>query len=799
MFLAFDDGIAVGSHDPAMISSARDLHEEYQTPFEVQMLMGVREDAQRDLAGEYEVWQYVPFGDRWFCTSTVAQRNAKRVLSLPSELYSVCNLLNALLYGGLAITRVLYPLGNTYTPLSRTLTRMSEQIAVDIGGTFVDAVRFKPNEGIAIEKTPTTPSNPSEGVLGSVDLLETELESASSFVHGTTLGVNAYLEREGATTGVITNEGHRDVFEIGRINVPREEMYNIQYQKPETLVPRFRRAGVPGRLNADGEEIRPLDEEAVADAAQTLVEKHGVESIAISFLHSYQNSDHEQRAAGVIRSAYPELSISVSSNISGELREYERTATTVMDAYIKPIFDSYVDRLREGLAEEGFSGEFFITRSGGGAFSAESAKSAPINTILSGPAGGLIGASYVSEVTDYGDLIAVDMGGTSLDTCVVQDGVPSVSYESSINEMPVQIPVYDIATIGAGGGSIAWNNNGLLRVGPTSAGAEPGPICYGQGGTEPTLTDAAVALGYLSPDLFLGGEMELAVDAALSGIEQKLGDPLGLSAEEASTGIFEVMFSNTIGAVRSATVERGLDPREFSLFAYGGAGPMVIPSVAREMDAERTIVPQAPSVFSAWGMLMTDVVYNFSQTYITPLEDAVLEAVQNEFHLLEEDGAERLASEGFNEQDASFERTVEMRYVGQEHSVEVDANGLADMSELGERFESEHESRYGHRMEDPPELVHLRVRATGETTKPLIEDQHGADEPAHAGTQEAYCFAREERCQFDMYDRAAIAPQTTIDGPAIIKEPTSTVVFHSDQQAKLDGFGQIIITQEDTE
>ena len=676
---------------------------------------------------------------------------------------------------------------------------MSEQITVDIGGTFVDAIRFDPDEGILLEKTPTTPSNPSEGVLTSIDLLEADLDATSSFVHGTTLGINAYLEREGANTGIITNEGHEDVFEIGRINVPREDMYDIHYKKPETLVPRYQRKGVPGRLNEKGEELTPLNEAAVEEVAETLVEEHGVESIAVAFLHSYQNATHEQRAAEIIRESYPDVSISVSSDISGELREYERTATTVMDAYIKPIFDSYVDRLSDGLSEGGFDGEFFITRSGGGAFSASNAKTAPINTILSGPAGGIIGASHVSDVTSYDDLIAVDMGGTSLDTCVIQDGTPSVSYESKINEMPVQIPVYDIATIGAGGGSIAWSDNGLLRVGPKSAGAEPGPICYGQGGTEPTVTDAAVALGYLSPGMFLGGEMELAVDDALDGIAEKLGDPLGMSVEEASTGIYEVMFSNTIGAVRSTTVEKGLDPRDFSLFAYGGAGPMVIPSVAREMDAERTIVPQAPSVFSAWGMLMTDVVYNFSQTYLSPLSEASLSEVTQEYETLEMEGADRLESEGFNNSQSSFERTAEMRYLGQEHSVEVNADGLDDLEELGERFEAEHESRYGHRMEDPPELVHLRVRATGKTDKPSVNSEHGDGESAHVGTQEAYCFAREERCEFDLYDRQGMTPGSSVEGPAIIKEPTSTVVFHSDQRAELDDFGQILITQEDNQ
>jgi len=388
------------------------------------------------------------------------------------------------------------------------------------------------------------------------------------------------------------------------------------------------------------------------------------------------------------------------------------------------------------------------------------------------------------------------MGGTSLDSCVVRDGSPAVSYESTINEMPVQIPVYDIATIGAGGGSIAWTDNGLLRVGPKSAGADPGPICYDQGGTEPTVTDAAIALGYLDPESFLGGDMDIADDAALEGIEKKLANPLDLTVEDASIGIFEVMFSSTIGAIRSTTVEKGLDPRDFTLFAYGGAGPMVIPSVAREMGAISTVVPHAPSVFSAWGMLMTDVVYNFSQTSISGLENVSFKALDREFTLLEENGADRLASEGFDSEQASFERTIEMRYLGQEHSVEVDADNLTDLKELGERFEAEHESRYGHRMDDPPEIVHLRVRAIGETDKPSIEGRDITSGSTDAGTREAYCFAEETWREFNLIHRADIGSDTTVEGPAIIREPTSTVVFHSDQTAELDPYGQIIITTE---
>jgi N-methylhydantoinase A len=674
---------------------------------------------------------------------------------------------------------------------------MPQRLAVDIGGTFVDAITFDQEEQtVELEKAPTTQEDPTEGVLDSIGKLGVDLGDADTFVHGTTLGINAFLEREGAETGIVTNDGFRDVYEIGRTNLEREAMYDITYEKPETLSRRRNRLGVPGRLDADGNEKVPLDEDAVREAANTLLEDRGVESLAVCFLHSYANSAHEERAARIVREEFPDATVSISSDITSEYREYERTSTTVLDAYIKPIFESYVDRLDSKLAEDGFDGEFFITRSGGGALDAENAKTAPVHTIVSGPAGGLIGASAVGDVTGRDDLIAVDMGGTSLDACVVEDGTPAVEYESKLGHLPVMIPVYDIRTIGAGGGSIAWIDSGLLKVGPKSAGADPGPICYGQGGTEPTITDAALELGYLDPDAFLGGEMDLDVDAVRAGIEKQLADPLDSSVQEVSKGVFDVTLANTVGAIREITVEKGLDPRDFTMVAYGGAGPMFVPLLAREMNVGEVLIPQAPSVFSAWGMLMADVVYDYSQTHIELLDEMDFERdLEAEFEALEAEGEETLEGEGFGPDRRSFERSVEMRYFGQEHTVEVPAEDLEGIEDLERRFDEVHESRYGHTMDDPAQVVHLRVRAVGENDKPTIaREEGGSTEQAHTGTRQAYCFAAEGEREFDVYQRGGLREGDTVEGPCIVEEPTTTITMQSDQTATIDEFGHVIIT-----
>lgn len=673
---------------------------------------------------------------------------------------------------------------------------MTQRLAVDIGGTFVDAITFdRVAHELVVEKASTTPDTPTIGVFESIEKVGADLSRTEAFVHGTTLGINAFLEREGGTTGIITNEGFEDIYEIGRTNLVRDAMYDIRYEKPATLVPRRRRLGVPGRIDAAGEVVEQLDEKAVQAAAEVLVDQHNVQAIAVCFLHSYQNPEHEQRAAAVIREAFPEVSLSISSDITREYREYERTSTAVLDAYIKPIFESYVDDLNTALREDGFDGSFFVTRSGGGTLTAESSKEAPVHTILSGPAGGLIGATYVGDATGVENLIAVDMGGTSLDACVIENGSPAVEYESELEHLPMMIPVYDIRTIGAGGGSIAWLDGELLKVGPKSAGADPGPIAYGQGGTEPTVTDAALALGYIDPENFLGGEMSLDAEGARNGLEETVANPLGMTLEEASRGVFDVTLANTVGAIREITVEKGLDPRDFTMVAYGGAGPMFVPLLAREMNIKNVLVPQAPSVFSAWGMLMADVVYDFAQTYIGVLADLDAEEFLAQFEDLEREAKSTLADEDFDDDEQRLERYVEMRYLGQEHTVEVPADGIDRLEELGDRFERQHEARYGHTMDDPPQVVHLRIRAIGENDKPRLEPSGERSESGvrPTGSREAYCFAEATMKSFDLYRREQLRPGATVEGPAIVQEPTTTIVFHSDQIGEIDEFGHIII------
>lgn len=678
---------------------------------------------------------------------------------------------------------------------------MTIRLAVDIGGTFVDAVSFdRESRRLSIEKSPATPAGPAEGVLQSVVKLKAELGQAEAFNHGTTLGINALLERKGAPTGLITNRGFRDLYEIGRTNLPRHSMYDIHYQRPPLLVPRRRRIGVPGRLNADGEIIEALDEKAVERAAELLIDEEGVQSIGICFLHSYQNPEPERRAADVIRSRYPNVSLSISSDITREYREYERTSTAVLDAYIKPIFQSYVNQLHDALRKESFQGGFYITRSGGGMLTWERAKQAPVHTILSGPAGGIIGAAHVAKVTGRPNLISVDMGGTSLDACIVIDGKPAVEYEASLEHLPVVIPVYDIRTIGAGGGSIAWIDGELLKVGPQSAGADPGPIAYGLGGSDPTVTDAALVLGYLDPDAFLGGEMVLDQAAALAGIRERVAVPLGMTETEASRGVFEVTLGRMAGAIREITVERGLDPREFSMLAYGGAGPMVIPLLGRLMRVAEVVVPQAPSVFSAWGMLMADVVYDFSQTYLAVLSGMNGATLERLFEKLEDEANSFLETESFTKSSRRCERSAEMRYLGQEHTVTVPANDLASPDELADRFQQQHLRRYGHNMEDPPQLVHLRVRAVGAIDKPELQHVNSSEggDGRPAASRRAYCFASEGVVEFEVRRRDGLREGDEIAGPAIIQEPTTTIVIQSDQRARIDEYGQIIIGEGST-
>jgi N-methylhydantoinase A len=672
------------------------------------------------------------------------------------------------------------------------------RLAVDIGGTFVDAMEFDAaTRQIRFRKAATTPSAPWEGVLDAVRGLDSPLGEVDLFIHGTTLGLNAVLERKGARTGIITNDGMRDIFLLGRGDIPASHMYDFKYERPPTLVKRRRTAGVRGRLDYNGNVVQELDEDGVREAARMLVEEQGVESIAICFLHSFRDPTHERRAAEIVRDAYPDVTVSISTDIVREHREYERTSTTVLDAYIRPIFERYVDRLESGLRDRGFGGRFLIMRSGGGAMTSHAAKQSPTFTILSGPAGGIVGASFLAELLGRDDLLSFDIGGTSLDTCVIERGNAVAAFEAKLEHYPLLIPIYDIRTIGAGGGSIAWIDEGLLRVGPRSAGAVPGPICYGQGGVEPTVTDAAVCLGYIDPARFLEGELTLDAAAARTGLQERVGDPLGIAVEAAAAGVIDVLLARTVGAVRQITVERGRDPRTFSVLAFGGAGPLLASLLAREMGIEEVIVPIAPGGFSAWGMLSADVVNDYSRTDLRNLEDVPADELEALFAAITSEASRSLLEQGITPAHAALERQLELRYLGQEHAIIVDVGDRVDHASVRANFEEAFHARYGHVMESTPvQILNVRVRGIGRSHRPELSrlpDGDGNAERALIEHRDAYCFDRRERVAFAVYERQRLAPGDQIQGPAIIDEGTSTTVVHSEQSVAVDEYGHLLI------
>jgi N-methylhydantoinase A len=666
------------------------------------------------------------------------------------------------------------------------------RIAVDIGGTFVDAIEFDPMQGTTrLAKASTTPAAPATGVLDAVGILSERLDRLDTFTHGTTLGLNAILERRGALTGLITNAGFRDILEIGRSDVPFSHMYDFRYVRPRPLVPRRRTRGVAGRVDHRGRELQPLDEAAVEAAARSLVDEHGCEAIAICFLHSYANPDHERRAAQVVRRAFPSVTVSASVDVAPEYREYERTSTTVVDAYISPIFARYIDALGEALQTRGHGGRFLITRSAGGAMTADEARRAPILTVLSGPAGGIIGASAIARAAGLSDLITFDVGGTSVDACVVLDGRPTEVYEASLEHLPLLIPIYDIRTLGSGGGSIARVEDGLLLVGPQSAGAVPGPVAYGRGGTRPTVTDAALVLGYLDPEQFLGGAMRLDLTAARAAVEEQLARPLGRGQVEAAAAVFDVMMAQTTGAIREITVERGMDPRQFVLLAYGGAGPLVATSLAREMDLAEVVVPQMPAGFSAWGMLMADIEVDVARTVLARVAADLpgrLDAILEEVRPLVFDS---LARQGIDARARSLVARLDVRYVGQEHVLEVPYEAGMDAAVIQSRFAELHEHRYGHRLESQAEVVTLRVRGLGQLPKPGLPSAPPPT-PAQEGSREAFDLATRSMRSFRVIGRESMAPGGDWEsGPALLVEPTAVTVVHGDQKFRLDELGLI--------
>lgn len=672
------------------------------------------------------------------------------------------------------------------------------RISVDVGGTFTDVIVLDEKTlSLRLEKVETTPENPAIGVLQSFEKADAKLGEIECFVHGTTLGINSLLTRTGAKVAIVTTKGFRDVYELGRTS--RDPMYDFKYRKPQTLVPRHLVFEVEERIDYKGNILTPFNRKRALDVARRIRES-GLESVAVCFLHSYANPDHELAMGQVLKEECPGVSVTLSHRLSREYREYERTSTTVIDAYVKPITRTYLEKLDGELRGGGFGGQFLLTRSGGGAMTLASAIERPVHLVLSGPAGGVIGAAHLSQLIGYENLITIDMGGTSLDASLVAGGQFTVETEKYFQTLPISIPTIDIHTIGAGGGSIAWiDQGGHLQVGPQSAGAVPGPVCYGKGGQEATFTDAALTIGYLDPDNFLGGEIKLDASLARNAIDE-LAQKLDMSLEEAAAGIVRISEAKITGAVRVISIERGYHPKDFALLTFGGGGPFVAANVARELGIPRAIVPPGPANFSALGMLMVDVMHDFSQTYVTGLEDVDIGTVNEIYVGLLEHGQEALAEDGFDDKQRAFVPSAELRYQGQEHTVNLPMPGhklkTGDVTRIVDDFNAAHQTQYGHSMDDPVEIVTLRMRAVGLLPRPEIPKigkGTGSADNARKGSRSVYLYEPGKRIDYPVYERSLLLSSDRIEGPAIIEEPSSTTVIHAGDVLTVGEYGELVI------
>ncbi len=650
-------------------------------------------------------------------------------------------------------------------------------IGVDTGGTFTDFV-FKSDGKWGVFKILSSPSNPAESVLKGLEHVVKSREF--KVIHGSTVATNAILERKGAHTALITNSGFEDVIEIARQN--RSELYNLFYRKEPPLVPESLRFGVKCRVNYRGEVIDDIKEDELESIARK-IEKAQVESIAVCFLFSYINPEHELAVERVLERLH--LPVSLSHRILAEFREYERTSTTVINAYVSPKMKRYIGNIIENMD----GNELRIMQSNGGSISAEVAMNESVRTILSGPAGGAVGAFEIGKMAGYEKLITFDMGGTSTDVCLI-DGKLPLTFESRISNLPVKVPMIDIHTVGAGGGSIAYlDMGGSLKVGPESAGADPGPICYGKG-KRITVTDANLYLGRLVPEYFLGGNMKLDVER-LDGFFEIMAKEVGLSTMELAEGILSVANASMEKAIRVISVERGFDPREFALFSFGGAGGMHAVFLARLLHIPKVFVPQNPGILSAIGMLMADIIKDYSLTVMVNQEDVSLADIEKAFRPLEERAVNDLLDEGISEERIVLEKYLDMRYVGQSYEIVVPFD-----RDYVEAFHRLHERNYGYANRNKEiEIVNIRLRGRGVPEKPSFEKRElsSPEVPYEAviGEKKVIFDLKEVKSRLIMRDK--LLSGNVVKGPAIVVEYSSTIVLPPRSEAFVDEFGNLLI------
>ncbi|MDB5375203.1 MAG: 5-oxoprolinase [Belnapia sp.] len=680
-----------------------------------------------------------------------------------------------------------------------TATERPVRIAVDIGGTFTDLQILDARDGsVRAWKTPTTPEDPSVGLLRGVTEAAGRfgfaLADVGLLLHGTTIATNAVLERKLARGVLLTTAGFEDVLEITRH--VRRELYAVDPDPFPCLIERDRRLGVPERLRADGSVETPLDEAALPGLLAQL-DALGAETVAICLLHSYVNPVHEQRLKALLQAARPGLPVSLSSEVSPEIREYERASTTVLNALLVPVVKAYLDRLEARLREGDFRPLVFLVQSNGGVCSLRTAAEQPARLLLSGPSGGALAAGRIAQLLARPNLVAVDMGGTSFDVSVVQGGRVSVITQGEIDRLPVRLPMVEMRTIGAGGGSIASvDQGGRLMVGPRSAGARPGPVAYGRGGTEPTVTDANLALGRLDPDYFLGGAMKLDMPATRAAIDAKVGTPLGLAVEQAAQGMLTVTNANLGAAVRLSLFEKGLDPRDFSMLSFGGAGGLHATDVAAEMGIAEVIFPREPGTLSAYGILYSDLVQDIARSRVMPAVPSSLAEITRLASELRATADARLAADGVAATARGIEVAVDMRYHGQAFELlvpwgDVVAPDAAALAMLLARFHAMHQQRFSYSdAAEAVEIVTLRVIATGRLAKPESAEPVPAARPALKGSRRVF----EDGAWRDIpiWDREALAAENIVTGPAIVEEPFATHYISRGWTASLGAAGALI-------
>jgi len=677
---------------------------------------------------------------------------------------------------------------------------MPQAVAVDIGGTFTDLVAYDHDSGAVVyTKSPTTYGNLVEGVLDCFAKAKLDPGAAHFVNHGTTLVINALIQRKGAKAALVTTAGFRDILEIARGNRP--DPFDLHYRRDEPLIPRELRFEVKERIGAKGEIVTPLDHAALAELAGKL-KGLGIEAVAIFFMNSYANPAHEEAAAQALRALMPDAYVTCSTELTREWYEYERTSTVAANAYVGPQVTRYIRRLETDLQAKGFGGSLFMMGSNGGLLSVERSCAQPVALVESGPIGGCIGAGAYAEALGFANVIAFDMGGTTAKCALVENGrfsVDSVYYAGGyVKGFPIKSSVIDIVEVGSGGGSIAWlDPQNRLHVGPHSAGSTPGPACYGNGGTAPTVTDANLLLGRLHPDRFLGGELKLEVEAARSAIERIAG-PLGYRGHDGTVrmadGILSLATVIMAGAIKQISIEHGLDPREFVLFCYGGGGPLHASALARELAIPTVVVPPEPGNFSAVGMLLADARLDLSKTFVGVLDQATVAALTDVFAEMEAQARAALVRD-FDARDVLFERHAEMRYAGQRHNIKVPISGLADPAGIRQAFDRDYKRRYGHAdSKTAAELQALHLSGFTRLQRPQLAHLPRAGTSMRPPQRRPVYFgAAGGTVDAQIFDRTALAPGFKESGPALIEEYGSTTLIWPGDSFEIGALGEIRI------